>query len=78
MLNFIDKLFFRQPAYPVSIQQTMGAFQEEPKVAELRAKAKAKMEEWGRKPLLEGGKFSLNNTVLDRNKKKERKVDSPR
>jgi hypothetical protein len=38
--------------------------QEHPSVAIARAEAKEKMKQWGRKTMLEGGKFSRNHTVL--------------
>jgi ribosomal 50S subunit-associated protein YjgA (DUF615 family) len=64
MLKFIDKLFFKQSYATAQLDINKVQSKEEPKVAELRAKAKAKLEQWGRKSLLENGPYSMNNTVL--------------
>lgn len=37
---------------------------EHPNVSTIRAEAKEKMKQWGRKTMLEGGAFSRNHTVL--------------
>lgn len=58
-------LFFPRPA--LNVTNVPGITTEDPKVAELREKAKAKMEAWGRKSLSEGGNFSMNNRVLNPN-----------
>jgi hypothetical protein len=72
MIKLLSNLFSGQTRAQARANQEANqrayaelAFPEHPKVAELREKAKAKMKEWGRPSLLEGGEFSLNNTVLN-------------
>jgi len=71
MIKLLSNLFAPRPQVNAAAmaelaeRERRAAFPEHPKVAELREKAKAKMKEWGRPSLLEGGEFSLNNTVLN-------------
>ena len=65
MMKFLNKLFPQTANLKVNIKPTIGVVKENPKLEELRAQAKDKMEKWGRKSLLEGGEFSLNNNVLN-------------
>lgn len=66
MMKFLDKLIFPQPANDALPAIRQGEIKEHPNVEKLRKEAKAKMEQWGRKSLLDGGEFSLNNKVLKR------------
>ena len=66
-------IFFPRP--PINVTDNLiGEMKEHPKVAELREKAKANMKAWGRKSLLEGGKFSIHNTVLTNKKVAKKKA----
>lgn len=69
MMKFLNNVFSapksaHDPFHGVDISCT----KEHPKVAELRTEAKAKMKQWGRKSLIEGGSFSRNNDILNGNK----------
>lgn len=55
--------FINSNDQPISVAD-MGFKQESPEVQVLRERAKARMAEWGRLSLVEGGHFNLNNLCL--------------
>lgn len=65
MIKFLLSLF--KPQVDTSGITSDSFKTENPNVAKLREEAKAKMKQWGRKSMLEGGEFSFtHNHVLKR------------
>ncbi len=64
IIHAILAMFGAQPEVDMGNVLSRSFCGEHPNVAGLRADAKAKMENWGRKTLLQNGEFTRKLTVL--------------
>jgi hypothetical protein len=64
IINSFLSIFGMQPSVDMGEVLSRGFVGEHPNVTKLREEAKAKMDNWGRRTLLQDGEFTRKLTVL--------------